>query len=203
MRLRGKKYLKPIVIVWVVFLAVLLLVFLLVVMPQERAKAQIARQLDRVKKEIILARDTANADTRTRLEQEIKALESTAGDFVMDYTTAANLAFEVSRMSKDMGLDAFNLTNTDKEGFVKVSNNSEILAKPINLSFNTRFNTFAFFLNALERYRPVIFADTFRIIRVPGETGGHQVNMKLYVLVSDRANEANSNMSSAKLAPRQ
>ncbi|MBN2269016.1 MAG: hypothetical protein JXN61_00280 [Sedimentisphaerales bacterium] len=203
MKSTGKKRLKSVGVVWVGWLAVVLVAFLLVVMPQERAKVQIARQLTDKRQAIIHARETASVQTRTQLDQEIESLQSMVGDFVMDHTTAANLAFEVSRISKDMKLDAFTLTNTDKDGFVKVSSGSDILARPVNLSFNTSFNRFAAFLNALERYRPAIFADTFRIVRVPGEAGMHQVNMKLYVLVSNYSNDADRTTSSAKLAVRQ
>lgn len=199
----GKKRLKPVVAVWIGLSAVLLSAFLLFVLPQERAKAQITRQLAEKKQAIIRAREAANVKTRTRLEREIETLQGMVGDFLTDHTSATNLAFEVSRISKDMKLNAFSLTNTDREGFVKVSGSSEILAKPVNLSFNTSFNTFAAFLNALERYRPTIFADTFRIVRVPGEAGGHQVNMKLFVLVSDHANDQDSIVRSARLGVKQ
>jgi hypothetical protein len=194
-----KKRLKPVAAVWIGFLAVLLLAFLLVVIPQERAKGRIARQLAEKRRAIISAREAASVKTRTLLEQEIETLQSMVGDFVMDHTSATNLAFEVSRMSKDMKLNEFSLTNTAKEGFAEVSGCSEILAKPVNLSFSTNFNTFAAFLNTLERYRPAIFADTFRIVRIPGNAREHQVDMKLFVLVPNYANEQNSTIRPAEL----
>ena len=150
----GKKRLKPVVALWIGFLAVLFLAFLLVVMPQEKAKGRIARQLDDKKRATINARGAASVKIRTRLEQEIDNLQRMVGDFVTDHTGATNLAFEVSRISKDMKLNAFSLTNTAKEGFAEVSGCTEILAKPVNVSFSTKFNTFAAFLNTLERHRP-------------------------------------------------
>jgi len=199
----GNKRLKSVAAVWIGWLAAVLLAALLLVLPQERAKSRITRQLAEKREAIIHARETGSVKTRTQLEQEIETLQGVVDGFVMNQARAANLAFEVSRMSRDMKLDAFTLANTDKEGFVKVSSSSDILAKPVNLSFNTSFNTFAAFLNALERYRPAIFADTFRIVRVPGEGGSHQVNMKLFVLVSNHADDGPGIISSAKLGAKQ
>jgi len=195
----GKKRLKPVVALWIGFLAVLFLAFLLVVMPQERAKGRIARQLDEKRRATIDARGAASVKIRTRLEQEIETLQRMVGDFVTDHTGATNLAFEVSRISKDMKLNAFSLTNTAKEGFAEVSGCTEILAKPVNVSFSTKFNTFAAFLNTLERHRPAIFTDTFRIVRVPGDAKNHQVDMKLFVLVPNHTKKQNSGIRTAKL----
>lgn len=195
-----KKRFKPVAAVWLGSLAVLVVAFLIFLMPQEKAKAQIARQLNEKKQAIERARETASEKNRMLLEQEIQSLQSVADDFVMNHTSSANLAFEISRISKKLKINAFNLTNVDREGFAKVSGSSEILAKPVNLSFSTNFNTFATFLNALERCRPAIFADTFRITDAPGGAGEHQVDMKLLVLVSDHAKKRNRTVGSAKLS---
>lgn len=194
-----KKRFKPIAAVWVGSLAVLVAAFLIFLMPQERAKAQLARQLDEKKQAIDRARETVSEKNRTKLEKEIQALQAVMDDFIMNQTSSANLAFEISRISKNLKIDAFSLTNTDREGFAQVAGSSDILAKPVNLSFNTTFNTFASFLNALERCRPAIFADTFRITNVPSATGGRQVDMKLLVLVSDHAKKRNRTVGAAKL----
>ncbi|MHC4742114.1 MAG: hypothetical protein ACYS8Z_09395 [Planctomycetota bacterium] len=194
-----KKRIKPIVMVWLGSLAVLAATFLIFLMPQERAKAQLARQLNDKEEGIARARETASESNREKLEKEIQALEDVMDDFIMNHTSSANLAFAISRISKNLKIRAFSLTNTDREGFAKVAGSSDILAKPVNLSFRTSFNTFAAFLNALERCRPAIFADTFRITNIPSETGGRQVDMKLLVLVSDHANKGNSAIGTAKL----
>lgn len=193
------KRIKPILTVWVGALAVLVAAFLIFLMPQEKAKAQLARQLNEKEEAIARARETVSEKTHEKLENEIQGLEDTMDDFIMNQTSSANLAFEISRISKNLKINAFSLTNTDREGFAQVAGSSDILAKPVNLSFSTSFNTFAAFLNALERCRPAIFADTFRITNVPSGTGGRQVDMKLLVLVSDHANKGNSTLGSAKL----
>lgn len=194
-----EKRLKPVLVVWLGALAVLIVAFLLFLLPQERAKARLERELNEKKDAIAQAREAASEKGRARLQEELESLQNTMDDFVMNHTSSANLAFAISRISKKLEIDAFSLTNTDREGYAQVADSSDILAKPVNLSFNTSFNTFAAFLNELERCRPAIFADTFRITSATGSTGGRQVDMKLLVLVSDHAKKGNSTIGSAKL----
>ncbi len=198
-----KKRFKPVLAIWLSSLAVLIVGFIIFLWPQESAKVRISRQLDEKKQAIVEARQAASEKSRIQLEEDIASLQSVVNDFVMSQTSSANLAFDISRISKNLKIGAFSLTNTDREAFAQVAGSDDILAKPVNLSFTTSFNTFASFLNALERCRPAIFADTFRITDAPGDAGGQQVDMKLLVLVSDHAKKGKKTTGSEKLAAKQ
>ena len=186
MALTFKERFKSVAVIWAGCLAVFLLAFLVFLMPQEKAKARLASQLVRLRGEAALARQVSSENARTRLEQEITTLEDTLNQFVVNLDSAAYLPFEISHIAKSMDIDSLSLVNTDREGFLAVEGCNRISAKPLHLSFTSSFNRFAGFLNALERYRPAIFADTFSITRSPGDASDHQVDMKLLVLVPER-----------------
>jgi hypothetical protein len=193
-----KKLLIPVAAIWIGFLAAFLLALVIVLEPQERAKVQLAHQLAEKEHAILRASQAVSVRTQTQLEQNIGMLEDTLNDFVMNLTGSARQAFEISRLAKGMNIDSFSLINTDKEGFLPVAGCSEILAKPFHLSFTASFNGFAGFLNALEKYRPAVFIDTFRITYVPGDASNKQVDMKLLALVSKQAGKRKRHSASAK-----
>ena len=180
-----KERFKAVVVIWASCLVVFLLAFVLLLVPQEKAKSQLANQLAKLRNEAALARQASSEHTRSRLEQEIAALENTLTQYVVDLDSAAYLPFEISEISKNMDIKSLNLANTDREGFLAIDGCRRVSAKPLHLTFNSSFNDFAGFINALERYRPAIFADTFSIARAPGDTHYHQVDMKLLALVPD------------------
>lgn len=186
MALTSKKRFKWVVIAWICCLAVFLLAYVVFLMPQERDKAQLAGRLAQRRSEAAQARQGASEHTKDGLEREIAALQSTLDQFVMVPSRAAYLPFEISQITRNMNISSLSLTNTDSEGFLEIDGCSRISAKPLHLSFTASFNRFAGFLNAIERCRPAIFADTFSIACSPGEAAAHQVDMKLLVLVPER-----------------
>lgn len=186
MALNSKKWFKSAAAAWVCCLTVFLSAYLVFLMPQERAKAQLAGRLAQRRSEAALARQNASEHAKDGLEREVAALQGALDQFVMDPSQAAYLPFEISQIGRNMDIGSLSLTNTDREGFLEIDGCNRISAKPLHLSFTASFNRFAGFLNAIERCRPAIFLDTFSIACSPREAAGHQVDMKLLVLVPDR-----------------
>jgi len=183
MNLGYRKYLKVVAFIWVGCFAGFVLVYFLVLMPQEKFKAQTERQLAETKRISSEAKRAAREETRKDLDEQIKNFEKRLEDFVINPANAANLTFDISQISSDTNVDSFSITATGSEGLTRIANCDYICEKYIYVSFTASFEKFATFLNLLERYRPVIFVDTFSIIRSNEDVSGHQVNMRLAVLV--------------------
>jgi len=180
MKIGYREYLKGIALIWMGCIVAFVLIYFLVMVPQEKLKAHTAQQLAEIKGIYSAARQAARERTKNELGEQIKDLEMRLKDFVIELADAANLTFVIRRISKETNVKSF---RTGSEGIEKIAKCDHISEKYIDVSFTASFDQFAAFLNALERYRPVIFVDEFSIVRSNEDTSGHKVNMRVAVLV--------------------
>jgi len=183
MKLSYREYLKVVALIWIGCIVGFVLIYFLVLVPQGKLKAHTAQRLAETRRICSTARQAAWEETKNELDEQIKDLEKRLKDFVIDPSDAANLTFDISQISSNTNVNSFSITATGSEGITKIANCDHISEKYIYVRFTASFNQFAAFLNALERYRPVIFVDTFSIVRSNEATSGHEVNMRLAVLV--------------------
>ena len=182
-----RKYFKIGILFWAVCFIVLLLSYLLVLSPQERLRRMTERKLVDTKLLAQSAREAAEERNKNLLLEQLSNSGNRLKDFVVEQENAANLTFDIGRISSEVKLNSFSSIFTGSEGTIKTDNYKHIIARQISVNFNSSFNKFAIFLNTLERSRPVVFIDTFSITR-SGESGsGHKVDMKLAVLVGKDA----------------
>ena len=182
-----RKYFKIGIIFWAFCFIILLLSYLFVLAPQENLRHMTERKLADAKLLAQSAREAAEEENKNLLIEKLSNSSDRLKAFVIEQENAPNLTFEIGRISSEVKLNSFSSIFTGSEGTVKTDNYKHIIAKQISVNFNSSFNKFAVFLNALERSRPVVFIDTFSITR-SGESGsGHKVDMKLAVLVGKDA----------------
>jgi len=194
MELIYRKYLKMGVFVWAGCFIVFLLFYLLVLVPQEKLRASVEERFVETKRIAEAAREAAKEERKIELSNQVENLDKRLKGFVTEQEETANLTFDISQISSDIKLRSFSITATGSEGIIEIDNCDYIFAKHIDITFVSSFNQFASFLNALERWRPVIFIDTFSIKRSRQSASGHEVGMKLAVLVGKdvRAKEVGS-----------
>lgn len=178
-----RKYFKIGIIFWAVCFLVLLLGYLLVLAPQERLHHMTESKLADTKLLAQSAKEAAEEKNKNLLLEQISNSDNRLKDFVVEQEKSADLTFDIDRIKNEVGLDFFSSNFTGSEGTVKTDSYKHITARQISVNFKSSFNKFAFFLNALERSRPVFFIDTFSITRSGESDSGHSVDMKLAVLV--------------------
>ena len=159
-------------------------IYLLVLAPQKQSEKQIERQLAEKEQMYESALKATREETKFRLNEQIEYFQNSLKDFVIDFEDSANLIFDISQIANDKGVASFSIKGKEVRGGSEIPNCNYIRENHISISFITAdFNQFATFLNALERYRPVVFIDKFKIIRSNQDGSGHQVNMDLAVFV--------------------
>mgnify|MGYP001139752707 CR=1 FL=1 len=182
-----RKYFKIGIIFWAFCLIILLLSYLLVLGPQERLRRMTERKLADTKLLAQSAREAAEEKNKNLLIEQLSKSDKRLKDFVVEQEKSADLTFDIDEIKNEVGLDSFASNPAGSEGTAKTDNYKHIIAKQISVDFNSSFNKFAVFLNALERNRPVFFIDTFSITRSGESDSGHKVDMKLAVLVAKDA----------------
>jgi hypothetical protein len=180
-----RKYIKIVVSFWAVCFIILLFSYLIVLAPQEKESLLTEQKLAEATRKARSAREAA--DEKNELREKLTKSGNMLKDFVIDRESAANLTFDIGRISSDVKLNAFSSISTMSEEGLKTDNHKYINARQITVNFNSSFNKFATFLNLLERRRPAIFIDTFSITRSTESDSGNKVNMILAVLVEKEA----------------
>jgi Tfp pilus assembly protein PilO len=180
------KYGKTAVAVWGMCLAVFVLAFFLVIKPQMTTMASLEREYKEVKSIAETARIQAQDTTKQELQKQIDQMKTQLSRFVVaskdDIQTLASMEID---MSKKMELDAFNIDPWSAGEISAFSECKYVFGQSMKVSFNGSFQQFAKFLNMLERYKSVIFIDTFSITRAQEQDkeAKNKVEMNLAVLV--------------------
>jgi hypothetical protein len=185
------KYIKLATLIWSCCFIAFLLVFLLVLSPLNKRKKQVESEYKKVKSDANFALLASENETQNRLKEQIHDLNDILGSFVIESENTSNLIYQISGISNEIGLKAFQITPTG-QNMAAFDNCKYISGQLYQVGFIGSFNQFATFLNALERYRPVIFIDTFSIARSRQGDNNHTVDMQLAILVTKNEKAKNS-----------
>jgi len=185
------QYMKIGALVWAGCLVVFLLAFMLVLSPLNKRRIQVESDYRKIKTESDAAFLASLEQTKTRMTEQIKALNEQLGDFVIEPAGTSGLTYQLSGISGEIGLNAFQVAPTGQT-ITAFDQCKYVMGQYYQVSFTASFNKFAEFLNALERYRPVIFIDTFSITRPSQGETEPKVSMSLAVLVAKDEKAAKS-----------
>lgn len=186
MKLIYRKHLKIPALIWIGCFVLSLSVYILVLAPQKKAQKNIEKQLTEIKQIYDSTKEAAQQKTQLRMKEQIEQLQSRLNDFVIESDDSANLTLDISQIASGKKLDSFMIKTREIKERSAISDYKHITEDRIDIGFNAGFNQFAAFLNALERHHPVVFIDTFSIIRSKQDSSGHKVNMNLAVLAGKR-----------------
>jgi Tfp pilus assembly protein PilO len=178
-----KKYLLTMGVVWAASLGLFVLAFVFLVSPQRKITADLARELAEKNKLCESALEAAREENKKKLLDEVQELKSRLGDYVVEFEESANLTFDISRIAGDKQVSSFTVKTPDQSRNSDQSDSKNLQENRVEVSFNSDYGQFASFLNALERHRPVVFVDKFKLgIDRQGEAG-IKVDMDLSFMV--------------------
>lgn len=183
-----KKYLTTVSLIWSAFAVLFIVAYLFLLAPQRKAKKQIEQQLAEKEKIYNSAREMAQKETKIKLNEQIKSLQNTLKDFVIDFEDSANLTFDISQIANEKNVDSLSIKTRDKQKLrtATESNLEYIQENHTDISFTASFNQFATLLNALERHQPVIFVDNFSIMHSRKNITGNEATMNISFFVKKR-----------------
>jgi hypothetical protein len=173
-------------VVWAASLVLFVLAYFLVISPKLQVKAQLVKEVVEKQQEYDAAVNAAQEDNKKKLADEIEGLKIKLGGYAVEFEESANLTFDIGRIAADKQVISFTVKTAEQYKDSDKSGPKYLQENRIDIAFGSNFGQFAAFLNALERHRPVIFVDRFKVSR--GERGDtlHRVDMGLSVYVRKR-----------------
>jgi Tfp pilus assembly protein PilO len=151
--------------------------------PQQKSKKQVKNQLSEIQQKHDSITNATREESKAALNEEIENLRNKLKDFAVDFENSPNLTFDIGQIATEKKVDSFSIKTQEKTRSSSGADLKFLQENRIDLSFAGDFNQFASFLNALERNRPVVFVDNFKITRSPTGDSKHRANMKLAVFV--------------------
>jgi Tfp pilus assembly protein PilO len=180
---KNKKYLTVVGFIWVSCLILFVLVYVFLLAPQYKNKKVVDSRFAEVKKAYDSALAASKEETINKIKEQIKTLQDTVNKFTAGFEDSSNLTFQISQVANEKKVDSFSIRmQEDRKGAAGLDF-TYLKESRIDIGFSGGFKQFASFLNALERNRPVVFVDDFKITRSVMEDSNHRVSMKLAVFV--------------------
>lgn len=178
-----RKYFTTVGLIWAGCLIVYIFTYVIVLAPQRKSKKEIESKLSETKRLYDSAINASKEETKISLNEEINNLRSKVKDFIIEFEESANLTFDISQLAKERQVDSFNIKTQENSRASAQVDLKYLRENKININFEGDFNQFASLLNALERHRPVVFVDNFKVLRSREVNTGHKASMNLAVLV--------------------
>ncbi len=94
-----------------------------------------------------------------QLDEKRQALEG----FCVGFDTLPDLTLKISEMANELNLSSFSIKSRSDQVKKEIPGYKGLYQSIMDVSFYADFNTFARFVNTLERNRPVLFVDKFSI----------------------------------------
>jgi hypothetical protein len=158
---------------------------MIVIASQREYKKQIDQQLAEKRQMYDAILKINQQETQIQLNKQMEQWRDKLKDFVAAPEDLAGLTFDMGQIAKDTKVDSFSVKpQSNRES--QDSDGQYICENQMNVNFKANFNEFAAFLNAMERHRPVIFVDRFKITRTDQDNSVSQVSMDLSVFVKKR-----------------
>jgi hypothetical protein len=173
-------------LVWAASFVLFVPVYLFVISPRSQVKALLVKESAEKKQMYEASLNAATEESKKKLADEIESLKSKLSDYAVEFEESANLTFDISRIAADKQVSSFTIKATDQAGDSGQLGSENLQENHIAISFESNFRRFAAFLNAIERHRPVIFVDRFRMLRGEQGVASHKVDMDLSIFVRKR-----------------
>jgi len=186
MKLIYKKYLTTVALIWAGSFVLLVFSYMLALAPQVKSKKVIKSQLNEKKQQYENALQATQEQTKKQLKEQIQKLQQDLDNFALPSEASADLIFDISQIAGENNVTSFSIKTSSGRKSEEIPNCEYIGEYEIEADFESGFNQFASLLNTLERHRPVIFVNTFSILRSEDDQQRNQVKMKLAVFVKKR-----------------
>jgi len=195
-----KRNLKILAVIWAASMALFVMIYMLVLGPQNHSKKRFESELDEKKQMYEFAQNAACEESQKQLLGQIENLRKKLDAFVIDFENSANLTFDISQIAHDKNVASLNVENKNKRTTSDEGDLKNISESHINISFTTGFNEFAAFLNALERHQPVLFVNEFRLTRSNQNESAYQITIDVAALIKKQQDSRTTAKSSQQMS---
>lgn len=183
MRSGAKKSLILLSVVWVATIGLMVYGYIFVLGPQFAEIRELDDQIAASGRELVDARVSLPKRVEADLREKLSAANEKLSKFIVSPEESFDFTMNINRIAKQSEVSEFSSTHRISDSYGAINECEHIVEGRMHVTFTASFNQFASFINLLERNRPVIFVDSFKIIRSEANDGWHEVDMILTFFV--------------------
>lgn len=162
---------------------IVVLVILLVLIPQHKEISDIEGRIRDIIKEQEKPGKNGHKSDLSALQEELSSAQENLARYVVSPQQASDLPFKIRKIAETTKVTELKITNNKQSSYGPINECRLVREGRIQVNFKSSFLQFAEFINALERHKPVIFVDYFKIRRSGKEGTAHDVEMVLTFFV--------------------
>ncbi len=162
---------------------IMVLVGIFVLGSQRKAIGIIDGRIKEVEQALVDPKASGYGSNIGKLKQELSLAKKNLGRYFVSSEQASDLTVDVSKIAKQAGVQELHSTNRMRGSYGSINECRHIREGRMQIKFKSSFSQFAKFINLLELNEPVIFIDTFKIMRSSRNDGIHSVDMVLTFFV--------------------
>jgi hypothetical protein len=174
---------------WTGWLIITAAIYLLILGPQNTLMAKLNQEFADSNEKYALAQTAGRHDTKTHLNETLKAMHQKTARFIIPAGNATDLMFHISQLAAQYQLQKFSAKDRPPGTFAENDEQSKIVENWQELSFSGDFVQIASFLNTLERNQPVIFIENIDIQRDMQNPSSMQAKVLISYLVEISENK--------------
>lgn len=198
-----RTYLIGAAILWAVSLVLCSVAYVFVIRPQNNSKRRLESTLAEQKQLFASAQEATQEQSRIELNGQIERLRDRLKSFAVGHEKLTDLTLDISQIGDKENLSSLSVTTRSKRSSSRhgrpadsESDTSHISENLIDINFNAEFRQFAIFVNALERHRPVLFIDEFKITRSTNNESVYQATLDVTAFVRKQQNNETADTTS-------
>ncbi len=163
MRVASKRYGMIAGVYLAVCVAVMGLFYGTVLRPQNLQWAKLHQELTDLTGQYDQAQQSRTEQSQVRLQERLAAVKKTWQDFVVDPAQTSALAFQIGQIANDLKVSEFSARRKDAQNQDEMQDFKNIEESWLQIGFRGSFESFALFLNRIERNQPVMFVEEFTL----------------------------------------
>ncbi|HUT31662.1 MAG TPA: GspMb/PilO family protein [Sedimentisphaerales bacterium] len=183
-----RKYFMMVAVFWLACFVVFLMLYMLVLAPQQGSQRRLLLQLDEKRQLHETAQTAVQDQANGKPEEQLEQLQGRLRDFVIDLEKSGDITLDIGAIATEQEVSSPSINLKDSRTDAEIPGCKRICENYINISFSAPFDKFMTTLGALESHRPVVFVDRFTITRSTRADAEHPVNMELAVFVTKGRN---------------
>ncbi len=161
MRPASKRYAIITSVYLAVCIAAMGLFYGLVLHPQNLRRVQLNSELKDLTEQFDQAQLARTEPYRNQLQERLDMVNKTWKDFVVDSARASSLAFQIGQMASDLKVAEFSAHRKEAQMREEMDSFKKIGEAWLQIAFRGSFESFAQFLNRIERNQPLMFVEEF------------------------------------------
>ena len=134
-----------------------------VLRPQNQKWAVLHAELTDLTEQYDQAQLSRTEQYRARLQERLAAVKKVWQDFVVDPARASALAFQIGQMANDLKVSEFSAHRKDTQTQEEMQDFKKIEESWLQIAFRGPFDSFAQFINRIERNQPSMFVEEFTL----------------------------------------